>query len=51
MLTDILNMLSRIHPRSLRGVLEANLNVNGERRLRSRLAIVIPGGPGNGLPA
>jgi hypothetical protein len=34
------------HPRSLRDVLEANLNVNGERRLRSWFATMIPGGLG-----
>jgi hypothetical protein len=50
-LTDICILLSRPHPRSPRDVLEAILNVNGERRLRPRFAIVIPGGLGNGLPA
>jgi hypothetical protein len=50
-LTDICSLLSCSHPRSPRDVLEAILNVSGERRLRSRFALVIPGGLGYGLPA
>ena len=38
------------HPRSLRGVLEANLNVDGERRLRSRLRNRDPGRPWMSAP-
>ena len=44
---DILVLYFTQHPRSLRDVLEANLNVNGERRLRSWLATTIPGGLGD----
>ncbi len=39
-------MLSRPHPRSPEGCSAGVLSVNGERRLRSRFATVIPGGLG-----